>query len=142
MPIVEVSNEVATEEEQKQFVELLGDENKKAITHVITLKLTEFVDMQEFNSMQISAGEFNKKQVEYLQEHSKCNQITEMAQGFADKLAELGLFKESTSVSARPYDIGKTLINELSSILKNISDKEQDDPENNEQETENTDSLT
>ena len=128
MPIVEVSNTVATEEEQKQFEELLSDENKKAITHVVTLKLTDFVDMQEFNSMQISAGEFEKKRAEYLQEHSKCNKITEMAQEFADKLVELGLFKESISVSARPYDTSKALLQELSSLLCGCScDNEKQD---------------
>lgn len=119
MSVVETKNTVASEEEQKRFDELLSDSNKKAITHVITLKLTDFVDMQEFNSMQISAGEFNEKRVEYIKEHSKANDVQQIAYEFANKLAEIGLFKESIKLQARPYDIGHSLLSELKSLIAN-----------------------
>lgn len=119
MSVVEISNTVASEEEQKKFDELLSDSNKKAITHIITLKLIDFVDMQEFNSMQIAAGEFKEKQTEYLRKHSKASDVERIAKEFADKLAEIGLFKESIGFSARPYDLGKNLMRELKSLIAN-----------------------
>lgn len=117
----EISSKLVDDEKQNQFNELMQDETKKPITHIITLEFTDFVDMQEFNSMQITAGEFKEKETEYFKEHSKHNEIDKLTCEFADKLEEIGLFKDNIGISIKSFDLCNLALKELSYMLKNVS---------------------
>lgn len=66
----DVNIKTASEDECKRFSDGLNNPDLFPITHSISIDVVEFIDMKEFNNMQIKGAEYNQKKVEYLDSKS------------------------------------------------------------------------
>lgn len=101
--------EYADDAKIAEFESKLNDENLMPITHRITIEAVDFVNMSEFNDMQIKASEFDEKKKEYISEHSKLSTVKLMAHEMRTKLSDAGLYVEKVALGAKPFGLENSL---------------------------------
>lgn len=119
---------MASDEEQKEFMEKLSSPDYLALEHKIVIKAVEFIPYKEFKKKKIKAEDYSSERDRYIQEHST-NLHAEM-KNFKSVIAERGLYVGMMSQAGRKYDpiesmlkdFGKLSPEKLLETLKSLAD--------------------
>lgn len=119
---------MASDEEQKEFMEKLNSPDYLALEHKIVIKAVEFIPYKEFKKKKIKAEDYSSERDKYIQEHST-NLHAEM-KNFKSVIAERGLYVGMMSQAGRKYDpiesmlkdFGKLSPEKLLETLKSLAD--------------------
>lgn len=119
---------MASDEEQKEFMEKLNSPDYLALEHKIVVKAVEFIPYKEFKKKKIKAEDYSSERDKYIQEHST-NLHAEM-KNFKSVIAERGLYVGMMSQAGRKYDpiesmlkdFGKLSPEKLLETLKSLAD--------------------
>ena len=105
---------MASNEEQKEFMEKLNNPDYFALEHKIVIKAVEFIPYKEFKKKKIKAEDYSAERDKYIQEHST-NLHAEM-KNFKSVIAERGLYVGMMSQAGRKYNLIESMLKDFEKL--------------------------
>lgn len=105
---------MASNEEQKEFMEKLNNPDYFALEHKIVIKAVEFIPYKEFKKKKIKAEDYSTERDKYIQEHST-NLHAEM-KNFKSVIAERGLYVGMMSQAGRKYNLIESMLKDFEKL--------------------------
>lgn len=105
---------MASNEEQKEFMEKLNNPDYFALEHKIVIKAVEFIPYKEFKKKKIKAEDYSTERDKYIQEHST-NLHAEM-KNFKSVIAERGLYVGMMSQAGKKYNLIESMLKDFEKL--------------------------